>query len=357
LTRDEGKELLTQMHLGVCGGHIGARALAAKVFRQGFYWPSIIDEALKLVTTCSTWQKFSLSTHAPSQLTQLITPSWPLQRWGIDIVGPLTIAQGNYKYAVVVVEYFTKWIEAKPLVNIATAGLKRFFWQNIICHFGVPKEITVNNAKQFDCHIFKDFYHQMGIEVAFALVYYPQSNGAVEKANTLIFTAIKKILGNQLKGMWAEELLRAVWSHKTSVCRVTKFTPFKLLYREEPVTLDEIKLHSARTKTEATSSPSKTESKDLLELERMKIVENLQSYQNETKAWRDKKVKLKNIEAGDLLLLRSPHTEASGKLEPKWTGPFMVTEKIRPGSFYLADNKGRVVEHSWNADNHCCFYI
>jgi hypothetical protein len=33
LSRDEGKELLTQTHSGVCGGHIGARALAAKVFR------------------------------------------------------------------------------------------------------------------------------------------------------------------------------------------------------------------------------------------------------------------------------------------------------------------------------------
>jgi hypothetical protein len=39
----------------------------------------------------------------------------------------LTTAQGNYKYAVVVVEYFTKWIEVKPLVNIAAAGLKSFF--------------------------------------------------------------------------------------------------------------------------------------------------------------------------------------------------------------------------------------
>jgi hypothetical protein len=43
-------------------------------------------------------------------------------------MGPLTTTQGNYKYVVVTVEYFTKWIEVKPLVNIAAAGLKRFFW-------------------------------------------------------------------------------------------------------------------------------------------------------------------------------------------------------------------------------------
>jgi hypothetical protein len=109
----------------------------------------------------------------------------------------LTTAQGNYKYAVVAVEYFTKWIEAKPLVNIAIAGLKRYFWQNIICCFGVPKDITVDNAKQFDCHIFKDVCHQMGVEAAFASVNHPQSNRAVEQANALIFTTIKKILENQ----------------------------------------------------------------------------------------------------------------------------------------------------------------
>jgi hypothetical protein len=46
----------------------------------------------------------------------------------MDIVGPLTTAQGNHKFAVVAVEYFTKWIEVKHLVNIVVAGLKRFFW-------------------------------------------------------------------------------------------------------------------------------------------------------------------------------------------------------------------------------------
>jgi hypothetical protein len=161
----------------------------------------------------------------------------------------VTTAQGNYKYAVVAVEYFTKWIEVKPLVNIVAAGLKRFFWQIIICHFGVPRKITVNNANQFDYHIFKDFCHHMGVEAAFASVYHPQSNRAVEKVNALIFTAIKKILEDQTKGKWVEEFPIAVWSHNTFICRAMKFTPFKLLYGEEPVTLEEIKLCSARTRT------------------------------------------------------------------------------------------------------------
>jgi hypothetical protein len=81
----------------------------------------------------------------------------------------------------------------------------------------------------------------------------------------LIFTAIKKILENQSKGKWVEDLPRAVWSHNTSVCIAMKFTPFKLLYCEEPITIEEIKLRSARTKTETTYSPTEAESKDLLE--------------------------------------------------------------------------------------------
>jgi hypothetical protein len=71
---------------------------------------------------------------------------------------------------------------------------------------------------------------------------------------------------------------------------------------------------------------------------------------------RQKKVKLKHIEVGDLVLLRSPHTETTRKLEPKWTELFVVMEKIRSGSFHLADNEGRVLEHCSNADNFRRFF-
>jgi hypothetical protein len=125
---------------------------------------------------------------------QLIAWSWPLQRWGIDIIGKLTPAKGNYTFIVMVIEYFTKWVEAKPVTNVCSATIKKNFWQNIICRYGVPRHITVNNAKYFDNAMFKDFHQKVRMKAAFASIYQPQSNGAVERANTLIFEAIKKIL-------------------------------------------------------------------------------------------------------------------------------------------------------------------
>jgi hypothetical protein len=105
----------------------------------------------------------------------------------------------------------------------------------------------------------------MGVEAAFTSVYHPQSNRAIERANTLIFSAIKKILEDPMKGKWADELPRAIWNYNKFVSRVTNFTPFKLLYGEELVTLEEIKFRSTRTWLEVVYSPTEAEAKGLLE--------------------------------------------------------------------------------------------
>jgi hypothetical protein len=65
----------------------------------------------------------------------------------MDIMGPLPMAQGNFRFAVVVVEYFTKWIEARHVATITSTTIRMFFWQQIICRFGVPREFTVDNGK------------------------------------------------------------------------------------------------------------------------------------------------------------------------------------------------------------------
>jgi IS30 family transposase len=124
------------------------------------------------------------------------------------------------------VEYITKWVEAKPITNISSTIIKKCFWQNSICRYSVPHHITVDNAKYFNNAMFKDFCQQVRTKVAFTSIYHPQSNGAIERANALIFEAIKKILQGGKKGKWTEVMPRAVWSHNTTVSRMTNFTPF-----------------------------------------------------------------------------------------------------------------------------------
>jgi ribonuclease HI len=117
LSRAGGIELMKEIHAGLCGSHIGSRPLLGKVFRQGFYWSKAALDAAELIQKCARDQK------QPSFLTQLIQSTWPLQRWGLDLLGPLPPAQGNLKYVVVAVEYFSKWIEAKPLAIITSVTI------------------------------------------------------------------------------------------------------------------------------------------------------------------------------------------------------------------------------------------
>jgi len=150
-------------------------------------------------------------------------------------------------------EYFTKWIEAKALAKITLGTLISFLWQQIIYRFGLPSYITVDNGKQFDCVEFRSVYRELGIKLAFASVNHPESNRAVERANGLIFSAVSKALFDMTKGKWALELVTSVWGHNISRTRTTGFTPFRLLYGEEAITPEELKLGSFRMEIAATT--------------------------------------------------------------------------------------------------------
>ena len=52
IAKEDAEYVLREVHEGVCGNHIGARTLAGKVSRQGYYWPTMLREATELVRKC-----------------------------------------------------------------------------------------------------------------------------------------------------------------------------------------------------------------------------------------------------------------------------------------------------------------
>jgi hypothetical protein len=213
------------------------------------------------------------------------------------------------------VEYFSKWIEAKSLATITSVTVQKFFWQNIVCRFGIPKAITVDNGTQFDAEAFKEFCDQIGMKIHFASVRHPESNGLFERANGIIMTGIMKLIFNQPRGKWPEELIKVVWSHNTTVSRSTGFTPFKLLFGDEAIASEEAKTGSIRTTALTEDEADYHVAKDIIEGVRLQAVEKINKYQAETIKWRDRKVRLKNIKPGHLVLRRVANPDTVGKLQ------------------------------------------
>jgi hypothetical protein len=85
----QGRELLRDIHAGVCNHHAVPRTLVGNAFRQGFYWPTAVADASEIVRTCEGCQFYARKTNLPAHALQTIPVTWPFTMWGLDIVGPL----------------------------------------------------------------------------------------------------------------------------------------------------------------------------------------------------------------------------------------------------------------------------
>ncbi|GJR75643.1 reverse transcriptase domain-containing protein [Tanacetum coccineum] len=139
------------------------------------------------------------------QITMIsITSAWPFMKWGMDIVGPLPEGPRRVKYLIVAIDYFTKWMEAKPLATITGKQVVNFTYDNIVCRFGIPATIITDNGTQFVNDPFKKWAEKLKIQLISTSVYHPHGNGVVERVNKSLLRGIKTRL-EKGRSAWAEE--------------------------------------------------------------------------------------------------------------------------------------------------------
>ncbi|XP_076910823.1 uncharacterized protein LOC143568588 [Bidens hawaiensis] len=130
------------------------------------------------------------------------------------------------------IDYFTKWVEAKPMATVNAASVKKFIWEFIICLFGLPMNLVNDNGTQFaDQHI-QRWLKELNITQTFTSVSHPQGNGEVERANRTIVGGIKKRLANHKSG-WVDQLPHVLWAIQTRRNTSNAETPFSLTYDTE----------------------------------------------------------------------------------------------------------------------------
>jgi len=95
---------------------------------------------------CEQCQKHTPLIHQSAGNLNPISSPWPFTQWGLDVVSPFPRAIGNWRFVLVVVDYFTKWAEVEALANIRDVDVKNFVWRNIVTRFGVPESLMSDNG-------------------------------------------------------------------------------------------------------------------------------------------------------------------------------------------------------------------
>ncbi|GKV19153.1 hypothetical protein SLEP1_g29446 [Rubroshorea leprosula] len=313
LTPYEAEYALREVHEGVCGTYIDGRTLARKLLRHG-----------------------------------------------VDLLGPFVKGKGGCIYLVVMVDYFTKWIEAKPLSTTTEKKIEEFLFNSILCRFGIPKRIIADNGSQFQAAALRSFCNDYGIELALTSVYTPQSNGQAESANKIVLRGLKThVLAAHTN--WVDELNKVLWSCRTTPSSATGETPFSLAYGAKAVIPVEVGLPSDRSDrhNDHNNEQLLRENLDLVEEVRETSRIRNMAHQSRVAKFYNKRVRARQFRVGDLVLCKAGLTNTyshMGKLAPNWEGPYMVVRIKRPGSYVLVDIQGRQLPYVWNIHNFRRFY-
>ncbi|GJY95289.1 reverse transcriptase domain-containing protein [Tanacetum coccineum] len=220
--------------------------------------------------------------------------------------------------------------------------------------FGLLGEIISDNGKQFRDNPFKDWCEKLCIKQYFASVKHPQTNGLVERANRSLGEGIKARPGKENKN-WLEEISHVLSAHRTIIKSGNGDTPFSLTYGMEAVILAEIRMPTFRTaEVDIAENDEALEiNLDLIEEKREQAAIREAKSKRQMEKYYNTKVRNTSFKPGDLVYRsnEASRVEDTGKLGPKWEGPYEVTKALGKGSYKLKDRNGKEVPRTWNVRN------
>ncbi|XP_064950492.1 uncharacterized protein LOC135604769 [Musa acuminata AAA Group] len=266
LEPDKAQTVLAETHKGVYGEHISGQTLAHKILRQGYYWPTMCRDAKAYAQRCGPCQEHARAPRQPAVPLSPIACTWPFAQWGLDLLGPFPPASGQRKYIIMGVDYFTKWVEAEPLVTITEHQMEKFVWRNLVTRFGLPKTIITDNGPQFAGRRFREFCSSHGIQLSFSSVAHPQTNGLAEVTNRSILDGLKRRV-SVAQSAWTDELPSVLWSLRTTPKTATGESPYSLTFGTEAVLPLEVAIATLWTRSydEEVSNEGLRASLDMLE--------------------------------------------------------------------------------------------
>ncbi|VDM02074.1 unnamed protein product [Schistocephalus solidus] len=103
-----------------------------------------------------------------------MTTEFPRERVGLDIIGPQSISVRGFEYILVMVVYFTKWVEAVPLLRQDATNVANALTRTWISRWGAPLCVKPDCGTNLECQLLLDVFQILDIWKTHMTPYHPE---------------------------------------------------------------------------------------------------------------------------------------------------------------------------------------
>ncbi|KAG1136673.1 hypothetical protein G6F37_012204 [Rhizopus arrhizus] len=227
---------MQQYHGSPFGGHFGYKKTKARTLQNKLWWSRMEEDVRKYCTSCQECQVLKGSkTHKYQEGST--NGSFPFQRVALDFWGPLPETTNGYKYILVALDTYTKFVELYPVYPTSGEDVAKTFYNNFILKHGVPQEVLQDNGPPFSGLFHSQPTNLLGADNLFTPAYHPQSNGMVERFMATLRRMILTYTDQEnIKNEWHKSLRLIQFVYNNTMHSTTGFTPFYLVHGRHPRT-------------------------------------------------------------------------------------------------------------------------
>jgi hypothetical protein len=336
-------KLLQWAHDHPTAGHAGQQKTLFRLSTR-VYWESLRKDIFNYVAACNECQKFkynNLPSATPMQLHEVFQPWHTI---GIDLMGPFPVTSRQKRFLLVVVDYFTRWVEVFPMNLTTSSAIAEILTNEVFSRYGLPQYILSDNGPQFVSNIFNEFCRLLTIRRKLTANYHPQTN-MTERVNRTLKPLIA-IFAQQHPHSWDKEIPKLAFAIRTSVNETTGDTPAFLMFGRDPrVPLDLIIGDPCQN-----PPPTTTDQLQIQEY-RTQLIHNLRTAFNyvrehsevekiNQKMKYDRHTTQREFAEGDLVWIAVAVPQIGDnslrrKLQPLYDGPCRLVEQLNPSTFVV----------------------